>query len=97
MERPDTRQAITTVYVPYTSSRTARVLARASAGGQSLEWDDNLHMETNHLLAATALANKYGWLEPRTVGGKTMVQRLVGGGTHRGEFVWVLTEEEDKA
>ena len=96
MERPDTRQAITTGYVPPTSARTARVKARAPAGAKYTEWDDDLHMETNHLLAATALANKYGWPEPRTVGGKSMAQMLVGGGNHRGEFVWVLTEEEDK-
>ena len=67
MERPDTRQAITTVYMHPTSARTARVQARAQAGAKYTEWDDDLHMETNHLLAATALANKYGWLEPRTV------------------------------
>jgi hypothetical protein len=54
-------QAIVTRYLGPTNVRGSRVKATAEAGSVTLEWDDSLNSDNNHLAAAKALADKFGW------------------------------------
>jgi len=65
------RQAIVTKFLGPTNYRGSRVKATAQAGSITLEWDHALNPDKNHLAAATALANRYDWLDSglRMVGG----------------------------
>ncbi len=54
-------QAIVTRYHGPANVRGSRVKATASAGSVTLTWDDALNADENHMRAARALANKYGW------------------------------------
>jgi len=56
-----TFQAITTKYIGPRDVRGSRVKATAAAGSLTLDWDDSLNSAENHLAAAQALANKFGW------------------------------------
>lgn len=56
------KQAIVTKYIGPTNFRGARVKAKAFAGTVTISWDDALGIDDNHTLAATTLANKFGWL-----------------------------------
>lgn len=57
------RQAITTKYLGATNHRGSRVKASAQAGSVTISWDDGRNQERNHLAAAKALADRYGWLD----------------------------------
>jgi hypothetical protein len=63
------RQAIVTKFLGPTNFRGARVKATAQAGSVTIGWDDALDTDANHTAAATALANKFGWLERNTMVG----------------------------
>lgn len=54
-------QAIITKYIGPTNVRGSRVKATAQAGSVTLEWDDALNRDDNHMAAAKALATKLGW------------------------------------
>lgn len=54
-------QAITTKYLGPTDHRGSRVKAQAEAGSLTLDWDDNLNSDQNHVRAAQALARKLDW------------------------------------
>lgn len=54
-------QAITTKYLPPTDHRDGRVVAKASAGSLTLNWDHNADVDENHWRAAEALIAKLGW------------------------------------
>lgn len=56
-------QAIVTKFHGATNFRGSRVSATAQAGRVYLSWDDALDIDENHRAAATALANKFGWLD----------------------------------
>jgi len=58
------RQAIETKYLPWTNTKPMRVKAYCQAGSLTLEWDDGLSANGNHIRAARALADKLGWEEP---------------------------------
>ncbi len=62
-------QAITTKYLSPTSVRGARVKATADAGSVTLSWDHSLNTDGNHLTAARALADKFGWSGHLIAGG----------------------------
>jgi hypothetical protein len=55
------RQAITTKFLGPTNYRGSRVKASASAGSITVSWRHQYDAETNHHLAAQALAEKFGW------------------------------------
>ncbi len=55
-------QAIVTKYMGPTDFRGARVKATCDAGTFTMSWDHELNASENHMLAATALANKFGWI-----------------------------------
>lgn len=59
-------QAIITKYLGATDFRGARVKATCQVGSITLSWDYALNFEQNHDAAARALANKLGWLFPRS-------------------------------
>jgi len=82
-------QAIVTKSLGPTERFGDRVKATAQAGSLTLENDDRLHIEENHKRAATALANKFGWLDWGT--------ELVGGGTPDGNFCWVFATPQKSA
>lgn len=54
-------QAIVTKYLGPTNVRGSRVKAKAEAGSIILSWDDCLNSDQNHIRAAKALAEKFGW------------------------------------
>jgi hypothetical protein len=54
-------QAIVTKYFGPGNVRGSRVKATCQAGSITLPWDDSLHRDANHLVAAKALATKMGW------------------------------------
>jgi hypothetical protein len=54
-------QAILTKFLGPTNTRGSRVRASAEAGSVTIECDDRIGMEKNHIAAARALALKYGW------------------------------------
>lgn len=62
-------QAIVTKYLSPANYRGARVKATAEAGSVTLSWDHRLNSERNHLAAARALADKYGWRGHLVAGG----------------------------
>ncbi len=55
------RQAITTKYFGPSNVKGSRVKAKAAAGSIYLEWDHRFNPETNHAMAAKALADKMQW------------------------------------
>lgn len=56
------RKAISTKYIGPTNFRGSRVKAFAEGGSSNtLEWDDALNSEQNHMEAAKALAAKMNW------------------------------------
>jgi len=57
-----TRQAIVTKYLGPTNHRGSRIKAKCQSGSITVSWDSNLHINENHTAAATALAQKMGWL-----------------------------------
>lgn len=61
MSKHLTYQAITTQYLCLTNFKGSRVKATAAAGSVTLHWDDALNTDDNHMKAAQALANKFGW------------------------------------
>jgi len=54
-------QAIETRYFGPTNARGARVKATAGAGSVTVTWDHAKKFEENHIAAAKALAEKFGW------------------------------------
>lgn len=56
-------QAIHTKFFGPTNSRPARIKATADAGSMTVSWDYARDVQTNHELAALALAKKLGWDE----------------------------------
>lgn len=72
------RQAIVTKFYGPTNAREARVKATADAGSIWWNWDHSADAETNHLLAALALARKLGWYG-----------HWLGGGLPGGGYVFV--------
>ena len=54
-------QAIVTKYIGPRSVKGSRVKATAQAGSVTLDWDDTLNPDGNHIAAARALASRYGW------------------------------------
>ncbi len=62
-------QAITTKYLNPTNVRGARVKAVAEAGSLTLPWDHSLNTDRNHMTAARALADKFGWSGHLIAGG----------------------------
>lgn len=84
------RQAIETKYLGPSNHRGARVVAKAYAGRVAIPWSYELDTDENHLKAATALANKYGWLNRG--------ERLIGGGNAAGTGnVYVIVNAEGEA
>lgn len=61
-------QAIETRYAGPTNHRGARIIVRAQAGRITVSWDHALDVDQNHLAAARAFAEKWGW-EGRWRGG----------------------------
>jgi hypothetical protein len=56
------RQSIATKYHGPTNTRGSRCKATSSSGlSLTVEWDDQLNSDDNHLAAAKALALKLGW------------------------------------
>jgi hypothetical protein len=55
------RQAIQTKFLGPTNFRGSRVKATASAGSITIAWNHALGIEGNHLAAARAFAQKFGW------------------------------------
>lgn len=54
-------QAITTKYLGPTNHRGARIKAQAARGHITLEYDSGLTTSANHMEAAKALAERFGW------------------------------------
>ena len=54
-------QAIKTVFFGPTNHREPRVKATADAGTITVNWDDSIGVEANHLLAARKLCKKLDW------------------------------------
>ena len=75
-----TYKAITTKYLGPTNVRGSRVKATAEAGSITLHWDHALNCDDNHMIAAKALAAKYGWRG-----------QWYGGTTYSGETVFVCS------
>lgn len=61
MARHMTLQAIVTKYHGPGNVRGSRVKATAAAGSVTLSWDCAKNSEDNHVAAAKALADKFGW------------------------------------
>lgn len=59
---PIIRQAIVTKFLGPTNHRGSRVKAKCQAESITVSWDSNLDINENHTAAATALAQKMGWL-----------------------------------
>lgn len=54
-------QAIVTRYLSSSATRGARITATAQLGGVTVDWDDSQGVYENHIRAAKALADKWGW------------------------------------
>lgn len=54
-------QAIETRYFGPVSVRGARIIAKAAAGGVVIPYDHALSLDGNHVAAARALRDKFGW------------------------------------
>ena len=72
-------QTITTKYLPATSYRPSRVVAKASGGARLVQSVDQY--EEGHIIVAAALKKKLGW-----------TGRMVGGDTKTGK-VFVFDDE----
>lgn len=59
-------QAIITKYLGPTNTMGSRIKARAYAGSITVTYDHAIDSDANHKRAATALADKYGWLDDGT-------------------------------
>ena len=77
-------QSIQTKFLPCTNFRGSRVKAWCEAGSIVLSWDYALGVAENHAAAASALAEKLGW-----VGGN--YGALVGGCLPIGGYAFVFT------
>lgn len=55
-------QAIQTKFMGPTNTRGSRIKATAAAGSITLGWDHALNSEQNHVAAARALCQKFGWV-----------------------------------
>ena len=75
-------QAIEVKYIGATNTKPSRWKATASAGSVTLCYDYGLGSYENALQAATALGNKYEWLDNCT---------LQGGQLKNGNFVFTLS------
>jgi hypothetical protein len=62
-------QAIFTRYVAPGNVRGSRIKARAWDKSITLEWDDGLNSDENHIAAARALADKMNWAAEWVMGG----------------------------
>lgn len=62
-------QAIVTKYLGPSNVRGSRVKATAEAGSITLSWDHSLNADGNHLRAAQALRDKFGWKGILVAGG----------------------------
>ena len=62
-------QAIITRYHGAGNVKGSRIKATASAGSVTLQWDDGLSSDANHIAAATALARKFDWAGEWYTGG----------------------------
>lgn len=78
-------QAIVTKYHGPGNVRGSRVSATAQAGRVVIEWDDRLHFEPNHELAAKKLCAKFNW-----------PNEIIGGQLPDGRFVWVMIPKGSK-
>jgi len=74
-------QAIQTKYLPARNTKGARIKAVAWAGQHTQAYDHSQNLEDNHLGAATALAEKFGWLEDHALHGGALVDNTM---------IWVL-------
>ena len=54
-------QAIQTRYLEPTDTRGSRIVAECEAGRVTLNWDDTLSADTNHVAAREILCRKLGW------------------------------------
>ncbi len=55
------RQAIITKYLAPTETKGARIKAKAFAGSVTIDWDDSIDVDENHLEAAKLLCAKFEW------------------------------------
>lgn len=76
-------QAITTKYIGPSNVRGSRVKATAQAGSITLEWDNALNRDQNHMAAAKALATKLDW----------DYGEFIAGTLPSGDGVWVLVSK----
>lgn len=67
--KPLAFQAIVTRYHGAGNVKGSRVKATAAAGSVTLQWDDGLQADQNHIAAAQALARKFGWRGKYFMGG----------------------------
>lgn len=80
-------QAIVTKYIGPSNVRGSRIKASAAVGSLTVSYSHALNAENNHRAAATALANKYEWLDNAT---------LHAGGTPDGfGYVFVMVRKEE--
>ncbi len=95
------RQAIETKYAGPTDHRDARIIVRAQAGRLTVAWDHALDVQQNHLAAARAFAEKWGW-GGRWRGGANVAgtgyvfvctQRSAGGVEDHGSAFEVVAED----
>lgn len=86
-------QAITTKYLPPTQTKPGRVKATAEAGSVIVSWQDEIDIAPNHMLAALALSEKFGWIGPQY--GRLIQGELPGGGfVHVSDGPGALTSED---
>lgn len=83
-------QAIETKYMGPTNFKGSRVKAVCAAGSLTIEWDDTLNSDENHLEAARKLAEKLRWLD----GGFSLRSGTLKNG--HGVHVLVYSASEDQ-
>lgn len=77
-------QAIEVKYLGCTNTKPSRFKASCAAGSMTRSYDYGLNADDNAIALATALADKFGWLEHCS---------LVGGVLKSGLRVFVLTDK----
>lgn len=89
-------QAIQTKYFGPTNARGSRIKATAPAGSMTVPYDHALNIDQNHKAAATALANKFGWLtgKPDQSEPRSHWRWLASGTLADGSQVHVLLHED---
>lgn len=88
-------QAILTKYHGPTGYRGSRISAQANSGRIYLPYDHALNIDGNHLAAATAYANKLGWLAGTPDKPTRQRFELLSGTIHTGDHVHVLRSLPD--